>query len=137
MSRELIERYYRAFNQGDRAGMLALLSEDVIHDINQGAREQGKPAFRAFLEHMDACYREQLQQIVIMSERERDHDCTRFAAEFVVVGEYLKDDTGLPPATGQHYELPAGAFHEVRDGQISRVTTYYNLQAWLTQVGAA
>ena len=132
MSRDLIERYYRAFNQGDRAGMLALLTDDVAHDVNQGARELGKAAFSKFLQRMDTCYREQLQDIVIMGNPEG----TRFAAEFLVLGEYLRTDTGLPPATGQRYRLPAGAFIEVKDGQISRVTTYYNLQEWLTQVGA-
>lgn len=132
MSRALIERYYRAFNQGDRKSMLALLTDDVIHDVNQGAREQGKPAFSKFLEHMDACYREQLTELVVMENLEG----TRFSAEFMVHGEYLRTDAGLPPATGQRYELPAGAFLEVRGAQISRVTTYYNLQAWLAQVGA-
>jgi steroid delta-isomerase-like uncharacterized protein len=132
MSRELIERYYRAFNAGDRPGMLALLTDDVVHDINQGERESGKAAFTAFLAHMDACYREQLLDVAIMGNPE----ATRFAAEFVVLGEYLKTDSDLPPATGQRYKLPAGAFLDVRGGKISRVTTYYNLQDWLAQVGA-
>lgn len=133
MSRELIESYYRAFNAGDRPAMLALLTEDVAHDINQGKRESGKTAFSAFLKHMDDCYREQLADMVIMGSP----DNTRFAAEFTVLGEYLKTDSDLPPAQGQRYRLPAGAFLEVRAGKISRVTTYYNLQDWLAQVGAA
>jgi hypothetical protein len=32
--------------------------------------------------------------------------------------------------------LPAGAFLEVAGGRITRITTYYNLQDWLAQVGA-
>ena len=43
-------------------------------------------------------------------------------------------DQGLPPATGQSYRLPAGSFFAVRDGRISRVTTYYNLTEWIMQV---
>jgi steroid delta-isomerase-like uncharacterized protein len=132
MSRELIDQYYRAFNAADYAGILALLSEDIVHDVNQGAREVGKPKFAAFLKHMQACYRERLAQIVVMSHPEG----TRFAAEFIVHGEYLSTDTGLPAATGQTYELAAGAFLEVRNQHITRVTTYYNLQDWLAQVGA-
>jgi steroid delta-isomerase-like uncharacterized protein len=61
---------------------------------------------------------------------------TRAAAEFVVHGRYLATDEGLPEAKGQTYVLPAGAFLEVREGRIARVTTYYNLQDWLRQVGA-
>jgi steroid delta-isomerase-like uncharacterized protein len=132
MSRELIEQYYRAFNAEDYAGMLALLSDDVTHDVNQGEREVGKARFIAFLKHMEECYSEQLENVVIMGNPEG----TRFAAEFVVHGKYLVTDAGLPAASGQSYKLPAGAFLDVANGRITRVTTYYNLQDWLKQVGA-
>ena len=39
---------------------------------------------------------------------------TRAAAEFMVEGEYLATDAGLPPARGQRYRLPAGAFFDDR-----------------------
>ncbi len=57
------------------------------------------------------------------------------AAEFVVHGTYLVTDTDLPPAKGQTYVLPAGAFFELRDGKIARISNYYNLQDWLRQIG--
>jgi steroid delta-isomerase-like uncharacterized protein len=132
MSRDLIENYYRAFNAGDHAGMLALLADDVAHDINQGTREVGRASFAKFLKHMEDCYSERLEDIVIMAST----DGKRYAAEFVVNGKYLRTDTDLPPATGQTYRLPAGAFLEVANGKISRVTMYYNLEDWLKQVGA-
>jgi steroid delta-isomerase-like uncharacterized protein len=123
----LIHRYYAAFNAGQWDQMLDCLSEDVVHDINQGARELGKPAFRKFLAHMERCYREQLAAIVAMASDDG-------AAEFVVHGEYLATDEGLPPAKGQKYILPAGAFFDLRDGKIERVTNYYNLPEWTKQV---
>jgi steroid delta-isomerase-like uncharacterized protein len=58
------------------------------------------------------------------------------AAEFIVYGEYLATDEGLPEADGQTYCLPAGAFFAFADGRISRVTVYYNLADWCAQVGA-
>ncbi len=61
-------------------------------------------------------------------------DGTRAAAEFNVNGTYLNTDTDLPPAQGQKYLLPAGTFFAIRDGKIARVTTYYNLTDWITQV---
>lgn len=128
----LLDRYYAAFNAGDSEGMLACLNDEVAHDINQGARQTGKDAFRAFLAHMDRCYRERLEDIVLMVSR----DGTRAAAEFVVHGEYLATDEGLPPASGQRYVLPAGAFFDVADGLIRRVTVYYNLADWTAQVEA-
>ena len=106
MSAEVIRAYYEAFNAGDREGMLALLTDDVAHDINQGGREIGKDAFRRFLAHMDRCYREELRDIVVMASP----DGSRAAAEFTVHGTYLVTDKGLPPASGQTYTVPAGTF---------------------------
>ena len=129
---DLLRQYYAAFNAGDRAAFFSLLTDDVIHDINQGGSEHGVAAFRAFMERMDRCYREQIEDLVIMA----DETGTRAAAEFMVRGEYLATDDGLPPACGQEYLLPAGAFFDLRDGRVARVTMYYNLQEWLRQVGA-
>lgn len=128
---EVVLSYYAAFNRGDAEAMLALLAEDVRHDINQGGSEHGIEAFRAFLARMARCYREQLRDIVVTSTQ----DGCRAAAEYVVQGEYLQADAGLPPARGQRYVLPGGAFFELREGRIARVTNYYNLQDWLAQVG--
>jgi steroid delta-isomerase-like uncharacterized protein len=127
---KIIEAYYAAFNAGDRAGFLALLADDVVHDINQGGRETGIDAFNKFLDHMDNCYREQITDVVVLTNVTGD----RAAAEFVVHGTYLKTDTGLPPATGQTYTLPAGAFFTLRDGKVARISNFYNLPDWLSQV---
>jgi len=129
-ARDLVTRYYSAFNRGDWEGMLALLDEGVAHDLNQGPRETGREAFRAFLQRMARCYRERLEDIVVMATP----DGRRAGAEYVVHGEYLATDEGLPEARGQTYVLPGGAFFEIRDGRIARVTNYYNLKDWLRQV---
>jgi len=126
----LIQNYYAAFNAGDMETFLGLLTDDVVHDINQGARETGKDAFRAFMGRMNRNYKEQLVDMVIMATE----DGTRAAAEFVVLGEYLVTDEGLPAAKGQKYRLPAGAFFDVRDGKVARITNYYNLEDWIAQV---
>ncbi len=126
----LIRRYYDAFNSGDATGMLACLAENVVHDVNQGARRVGKAAFADFSRHMSETYRERLTDISVMTSA----DGSRAAAEFNVHGTYLQTDEGLPPATGQKYQLPAGTFFAVADGRITRVTTYYNLTDWLLQV---
>jgi steroid delta-isomerase-like uncharacterized protein len=128
---ELVLTYYAAFNRGDWDGMLALLSDQVLHDLNQGARETGREAFAAFLQRMQASYREQLRNVVVLAAPDGD----RAAAEYVVHGEYHGTDPGLSPARGQTYVLPGGAFFEIRDDRIARVTNYYNLQDWLAQIG--
>lgn len=127
---KLIRSYYDAFNAGESDAMLEHLTDDVIHDVNQGERRVGKDKFRAFNARMTHHYKETLTEITVMISK----DGTRAAAEFNVNGEYLNTDSELPPANGQTYQLPAGAFFVIRDGKIARVTTYYNLTDWITQV---
>lgn len=127
---KLVENYYAAFNGGDMDTFLNLLTDDVIHDINQGKREIGKEAFTQFMACMNFNYKEQLIDMVVMASA----DGLRAAAEFVVLGEYLKTDESLPDANGQKYKLPAGAFFEIRDNKVARITNYYNLEDWIAQV---
>lgn len=124
----LIRAYFDAFNRHDAEGLLATLSEDVVHDINEGPTETGKAAFRRFKAHMDDCYREQIRELVVMTTGPRG------AAEFICEGEYLKMDGDLVEARNQRYAIPAAAFFEVADGKIVRVTSYYNLKGWLAAV---
>jgi steroid delta-isomerase-like uncharacterized protein len=125
-----IEKYYAAFNMGDKEGVLSCLSDSIAHDINQGEREVGKEAFRAFLDRMDHAYSEQLSDIVILTSA----DGRRAAAEFMVDGVYKQADEGFPAAHGQKYRLPAGAFFDLDGEAIIRVSVYYNLNDWISQV---
>jgi steroid delta-isomerase-like uncharacterized protein len=129
-TRALIARYYDAFNAGNAAGMLDCVSDDVEHRVNEGGIRRGRGKFAEFCSHMGVSYRETLKDMVIFSSE----DGRRAAAEFVVHGTYLQTDPGLPEAHGQTYVLPAGAFFDVADGRITRVTTFYNLKDWVAQV---
>jgi steroid delta-isomerase-like uncharacterized protein len=130
MTHDLIKAYYAAFNAKDWAGMAACVAEDINHFVNEGDKRGGRSAFAEFIAHMDDCYDETLTDIVVMPSA----DGSRAAAEFIVNGVYKKTDAGLPEARGQTYRLPAGAFFDVKDGAITRVTTYYNLKEWIRQV---
>lgn len=127
---QLVQRYYEAFNSRDVDGFLSLLSEDVVHDINQGSRETGKAAFATFLARMNRCYEEKIVDLFVMTNQ----DGSRAAAEFTVLGVYLETDDGLPQAEGQRYTLPAGAFFEIQGGRIARISNTYNMTDWMKQV---
>ncbi|QGG80087.1 isopropylmalate/homocitrate/citramalate synthase [Litorivicinus lipolyticus] len=129
-TRALIEQYYSALNSDDLPGLLALLSDDVVHDVNQSHREDGKLAFRAAFEHRRAHYDEQMVDRVICI----NEDGSRAATEYRMQGHYLATEDGLPRATGQAYDLQAGAFFEIKNGEIKRVTSYCNRQEWINQV---
>lgn len=126
----LIRRYYDAFNAGNPEGMLACLTEDVEHRVNEGPHRIGRAKFAEFCGHMHGRYRETLTDIVIFAT----DDGSRAAAEFTVNGEYRQTDPGLPEARGQRYVLPAGGFFDIRDGRIARLTTFYNLHDFVRQV---
>ena len=81
---------------------------------------------------MARCYLEVLTDIRILVSDDGDHA----AVEYIVSGQYLSSDEGLPPARGQRYRLPGGAFFDLVDGRISRVSNHYNLANWIAQVSA-
>jgi steroid delta-isomerase-like uncharacterized protein len=128
-SLQLVKRYYDAFNAKDFATMLACLDENVEHELNQGESQAGLAKFRNFMDHMNECYDEHLDELVLFGGGEG-----RVAAEFFVRGQYLSTDGALPPAHGQKYRIRAGAFLEVKNDKICRVTTYYNLPEWIAAV---
>lgn len=125
-----VTAYYAAFNAENPAGMLACVTDAIEHRVNEGGIRRGRDKFAAFCAHMGVSYRERLKDIEIFT----NDAGTRAAAEFIVHGEYLKTDSGLPEAQGQTYILPAGSFFELTDGKISRITTFYNLNDWIAQV---
>ncbi|RYG46520.1 isopropylmalate/homocitrate/citramalate synthase [bacterium] len=124
----LIHAYFEAFNRDDLEGQLATLSDDVAHEINEGPVEIGIDAFRAFKHRMDMNYRERIVDLVVFENGERG------AAEFTVDGQYVGTDEGLPEATGQSYSIPAAVFVTVQSGKIARITSYYNLKAWIAAI---
>jgi steroid delta-isomerase-like uncharacterized protein len=105
-TRDLIARYYAAFNAGDAAGMLGCVSDDIEHRVNEGGIRRGRALFAEFCAHMGVSYAETLRDIEIFASE----DGSRAAAEFNVHGTYLATDPGLPQAHGQTYVLPDGAF---------------------------
>lgn len=129
-TRKLIERYYQAFNAQNVEGMLDCIGPGFVHDVSQGSRRKGKRLFAEFLAHMNRSYRETLSNIDIMTNR----DGSRAAAEFDLKGKYLVTDPGLPEANGQTYKLRVGAFFDIRNDKIVRVSTHYNLSDWKAQV---
>lgn len=127
---QLIQSYYDLFNHKDMPGFLDLLAEHVVHEINQGRSEQGKTAFKAFLNHMNQCYDEQITDLVIMVDSSGKHA----SARFTVHGTYLQTDGNFPKAYGQSYTLPAVGYFEIDQNKITRVSTYYNVPEWIKQV---
>ena len=127
---KILEQYYQCFNNGNYAGMLALLADDVVHEPSQGEPRHGLEKFREFLQHMERCYREEVHDPVFMMSS----DGSNGAAEFMLSGKYLVTDGDLPAAKGQGYTLRVGTFFTFSGDKISRVSNHYNLGDWIAQV---
>lgn len=128
---QLLRRFFDAQNAGNIEAMLDCVSDSVVHDVNQGGeRRTGKHRLHAYLARMAHHYSETLSDVVLLVS----DDGQRAAAEYNVSGKYLNTEDGLPPASGQTYRLPAGTFFAIENGEITRVTQYYNLTDWITQI---
>ena len=127
---EIIQKYYDSFNQKNWEVFFGLLCSNVIHEVNQGKVEKGKARFQSFMDKMNQSYDEMVTDLVLFSSKQN----SRVAAEFNIQGKYLKTDEGLPEANGQTYQIRVGAFFEIENQKITRVTNYYNLNEWLSQV---
>lgn len=131
-TKQVLQQYYACFNQKDSVGLLALLAEDVIHDLNQGERQVGKAAFARFMGQMQA-YDEQIDDLSLLVSE----DGTRASAEFMVTGRYVSTDASgrFPAASGQVYHIACGSFFELKKDKIQRVSVHYNVNEWLKQIG--
>jgi steroid delta-isomerase-like uncharacterized protein len=127
---DLIQTYYDRFNAKDIEGFLALLTDDVIHEVSQGETQIGKDTFRKFMQHMNSSYDERAYDIAIMVNGNGD----RAAAEFMLDGKYIATDGNLPAAKGQTYTIRVGAFFDIKDGKVTRIANHYNMKDWLTQI---
>lgn len=132
-ARDLVQAYYKAFNAKDYPTMVDLVAPKVRHEVNQGGVREGKELFAEFLKENDEAYDETLTDMVFFTEPEGN----RIAAEFWVNGIYKKAGADMPPAWGQPYRLRVGAFLEIAEGKITRITTYYNLPNWIDAVTQA
>lgn len=130
MSLGTLTNHHAAFKAGDVDAMPDCASEDVQHRVNEGGIRHGLALFAQFCTYVAADYRKTLSDIDIFS----NEAAKLGAAEFTVHGQYPKTDLGLPVAGGQSCILPAGAFFDLRDGKISRLTTFCNLEDWKRQV---
>ena len=127
---DIVKSYYSSFNDKNWDGMLALVHPEIRHEPNQSDVRIGIEKFTEFLGNMDVAYEENLTDMVYFTTP----DDSRVAVEFTVNGIYKQGEEGFPEAYGQAYTLPAAAFLEIKEGKISRVTTYYNLPHWINLV---
>lgn len=117
-----------ALNHGDLEAAASYLHDDFVFvDTGFGMRIEGLAAWR---ETAAAGIFTELN--IVKTTFLVDGDT--FANEWVMSGVHSGDAPGLP-ATGRSFRISGAGFGEVRDGRMVRVTEYWNMADFLTQVG--
>ncbi len=96
-----------------------MLDEDVVHEINEGSvrAPARKLSARLPAAHGPLAYKETVEDLVVFGTPAGDR-----AAAGSTSAANTATDSGTSPAKGQNYRLRVGAFFEIRDNKIARVT---------------
>lgn len=127
MSIQIVERYYDAFNKRDIDAILAICADDVINVPNQGDAQAGKQKLKSFIETAWAHFDEKVFNLELLSSP----NSTKVASEYLVKGTYYNTKSGLFPANNQYYEIICSTIFNVKNGEITQLTRYYNTKTWL------
>lgn len=128
---ELVNTYYNALNNKNMNQFFAIITPNVIHDINQGGSEQGIGKFKLFMQQSNNSFDEKLSHIIIMVSNDGNYA----TGQWIDHGTYYRDFPGMGlKAKNQKYILRGANIFEITNGKISRVTTYFNEAEFMTQV---
>ena len=130
---ELIQSYFKTFNERDLKGLLKTLHPGVIYDTFLGETKIGIDAFEKHMEMCFECAAETIYDLIILGNQ----DGCDAAAKFMCDGEYVKTVTGYPEAHNQKYTVRCYTFFEIKDGLIYKVTSYFNEKNWIEQLLAS
>lgn len=126
-------KYLDAWETHDGSKVAEFVTDDVVYiDIGLGDRLDGADAVRDLIDEMATAFstdfRFTLGQVVYVDNA--------YALEWTMSGtnDRANPKRGLP-ATGQSYEIPGVSIGRLRDGKIVENRDYWNLAAYLMQVG--
>ena len=124
----LVRAWTDALNRGDAHAAASFFCEDgVFHDTGTGQRCEGRAACAQYWSSGPFTDLKIVKTTFLTAG-------TAFATEWVMTGVHGNDAPGLP-ASGRSFRLVGAGVGEIRDGRILRVTEYWNMAEFLTQVG--
>ena len=128
---EWVARYLDAWNSHDGGQVGAFMAEDVTYDdLAQSAVYQGRDAVRAYVEQTHAFSSDYRFELLTAQA-----DGRRYAIEWEMLGTNTGASGGFP-ATGKPYRFRGASIGVLDDdGSIASNSDYWNLAAYLVQVG--
>ncbi len=129
-SSTLITAYYQAIESQHLDKFMDLLSDKVVHDINEGETEIGKDKFKTFMMDQFSHGKIKIKDLIILTSSDGQYAMSRF----ICSGTYDKSIAGYPKAHGQKWEIPVVSYFKIENNKISQVAVYYNLKNWVNQL---
>ena len=126
-NRAALQRYLDSNHQD-----LGMLADDVVFTtMATGEENVGREAVRQMLHHIyHVAFDAQAETRTLLCDE------AHAVLEAVFVGRHIGEFAGVP-ATGKHVRVPLCVVYDIRSNEISRARVYFEVPAFLAQVGAA
>ena len=121
-TRDLVMRYYTAYNAENWQACLSLLSPGVVHDHPKG-REAGNLSFERSVFQSDGC-RLQFANISIRASQSG----RQAVAEYAILRSNPNTAPEMLEGSNPYPQLQGRSFFDVKDDLILRITTYFDLR---------
>jgi steroid delta-isomerase-like uncharacterized protein len=131
MGAQWVDGYLDAWNSHDGRRVAAFMAEDVVYDdLASGLVHRGRDAVQAYVEQTVA-FSSDYRFVTVSTQA----DGNRYAIEWEMLGTNTGASGGFP-ATGKPYRIRGASIGEVdADGRITANRDYWNLAAYLIEVG--
>jgi len=123
--------YLAAWNTHDVEKLLSFFTDDAVYDCTpMGKASRGRKELKDFFSSTFTNFHDfKIEMKSAFNAGERG------AGEWVMSGTFANSNIPGMPATGKSFSVPGVGITEYSGDKISRVTNYWNLAAFLQQVG--
>ncbi len=131
MTEHWMQGYIDAWNRHSAEDVISFMTPDVVYvDIALGEQHQGHEAVRHFVEQAEATLSSDYHfEVTNAFATETD-----YAAEWIMTGTQDRTD-GKMPITGKPFRIQGVSVGRLQDGKIRENRDYWNMAAFLTQIG--
>jgi steroid delta-isomerase-like uncharacterized protein len=131
MAARWVDGYLDAWNSHDGARVAAFVTEEVVYDdLASGLVHRGRDAVRGYVTQT-AMFSSDYRFTTVSTQM----DGSRYAIEWEMLGTNTGAAGGFP-ATGKPYRIRGASIGELdADGKITANRDYWNLAAYLIEVG--
>ena len=131
MGTEWVASYLDAWNSYDGRAVAEFMAEDVTYeDLSSGAVYEGRAAVQAYVEGTRG-FSSDYRFVVVSAQADGD----RYAIEWEMLGSNTGPSGGFP-ATGKPYRIRGASIGQLdAGGKIVRNRDYWNLAAYLVEIG--